>query len=207
MTSTTDAEVAARYGVTVDEEAEGIAEPWNTDGGNIQWIATFSEWVGKAAAWLTLPLLVVLGGSALWRSAWRLFDEGKSIVWAQDVGYMIYATHFLLGAAFTLKKSGHIRTDFEYRKWSVKKQAGMDIFIYGFMFIPVMILALDVSLEFAEKSFDQRETTILSPWDGPLWPLKLMLPLGVFLWLLQSVSELVKSIRAYRAGEWEESSV
>ena len=203
MTSTTDAEVAARYGVTVDEDAEGIAEPWNTDGGSIRWIATISEWVGKAAAWLTLPLLVVLGGSALWRT----LGIGNSIVWAQDVGYMIYATHFLLGAAFTLRRSGHIRTDFEYRKWSTKRQAGTDIFIYAFLFIPVMILALDVSLEFAEKSFDQRETTILSPWDGPLWPLKAMLPLGIFLWLLQSISELVKSIRAFRAGTWEEPLV
>lgn len=199
MTSTTDAEVAARYGVSVDEEAEGIAEPWNTDGGGIRAIGTLSEWVGKAAAWLTLPLLVVLGGSALWRS----LDLGASIPWAQDVGYMIYATHFLLGAAFTLKKSGHIRTDFEYRKWSVRKQTAMDIFIYGVLFIPVMILALDVSIEFAQKSIDQREKTILSPWDGPLWPLKTVLPIAIFLWLLQSISELVKSIRAFRKGEWE----
>jgi len=201
LTSTTDAEVAARYGVTVDEEAEGIAEPWNTDGGNIRWIATLSEWVGKAASWLTLPLLAVLGGSALWRKV------TSSLPWALDVGYMIYATHFLLGAAYTLKRSGHIRTDFEYRKWSVRKQTGIDIFIYAFLFIPVMIMALDVSLEFAEKSFNQRETTILSPWDGPLWPLKAMLPLGIFLWLLQSISELVKSIRAFRAGEWQEPNV
>lgn len=203
MTSTTDAEVAARYGVEVDEEAEGIAEPWNTDGGNIGWIATLSEWIGKAASWLTLPLLVVLGGSALWRT----LGVGSSIVWSQDVGYMLYSAHFLLGAAFTLKRSGHIRTDFEYRKWSVRKQAGIDAFIYAFLFIPVLILALDVSLEFAKNSYDQGETTILSPWDGPLWPLKFMLPIGIFLWLLQSISELVKSIRAFRAGEWEPSSV
>jgi len=120
---------------------------------------------------------------------------------------MIYATHFLLGAAYTLKRSGHIRTDFEYRKWSVRKQTGIDIFIYAVLFIPVMIMALDVSLEFAEKSFNQRETTILSPWNGPLWPLKAMLPFGIFLWLLQSISELVKSVRAFIANEWQEPNV
>ncbi len=200
MTSTTDAEVAARYGVTVDEEAEGIAEPWNTDGGNIRWIASLSEWVGKAASWLTLPLLVVLGGSALWRS----LGFGKSFVWAQDIGYTIYASHFLLGAAYTLKKSGHIRTDFEYRKWSVKKQAGIDAFIYAFLFIPVMVVALWVSTGWAWDSFQIREQVITSAWDGPLWTLKAMLPIGLFLWTLQSISELVKSVRAYRKGEWEE---
>ncbi len=199
MTSTTDAEVAARYGVSVDEEAEGIAEPWNTDGGGIRPISALSEGVGKAAAWLTLPLLAVLGGEALRRAFF-----GNSFIWAQDVGYMLYATHFLLGAAYTLKKSGHIRTDFEYRKWSTRRQAGMDIFIYAFLFIPVMLLALDVSIEFAWKSFEQREQVITSAWDGPLWPLKAMLPIALFLWTLQSISELVKSIRAFRKGEWEE---
>lgn len=194
----TDAEVAARYGVSVDEEAEGIAEPWNTDGGNIRWIAKLSEGTGKAAAWLTLPLLFVLAAEAI-----RRFIFGNSFIWASDTAYMLYSSHFLLGAAFTLKRSGHIRTDFQYRKWAPRKQAWTDFVIYVFMFIPALILGFWKSLEFATKSMRQRETTITSPWDGPLWVLKVILPLAIFLWLLQSISEAVKSYRVIRSGQWE----
>lgn len=194
----TDAEVAAKYGYTVDEEAEGIAEPWNTDGGNVRWIATISEWTGQAVSWLTLPLMGILAFEAIRRS---LFDV--STKWAQDIGYMLYATHFLIGAAYTLKHSGHIRTDFKYREWSSKTQALVDALIYGLLFIPVMVLALKISFDFAWKSFQQREGVIQSAWQGPIWPLKAMLPLGLGLWTLQSISELVKSIRAFRSGEWE----
>ncbi len=194
----TDSEVAARYGVTVDEEAEGIAEPWNTDGGGIRWIGSLSEWVGKAAMWLTLPLVAILAIQPV-----RLELTGKSFVWSQDVAYFLYATHFLLGAAFTLKRSGHIRTDFSYRKWKSRTQAWVDLVIYGLLFIPVMVVATWVSADFAKRSFDQREQVILSTWDGPLWPLKIMLPVGLFLWTLQSISEFVKSYRVVRSGEWE----
>lgn len=197
MTST-DHEVAARYGVEVDEEAEGIAEPWNTDGGNIPWIAAISEWTGRAVAWLVLPLMAVLAGEVISR---KLF--GQSLRWAQDVAYMIYATHFLIGSAYTLKNSGHIRTDFMYRNWSVKKQALADMLTYALVFIPVMLVACWVAWDFGWTSFERRERVIQSPWRGPIWPLKMMLPLGLGLWTLQSISELVKSWRAYNKGEWE----
>ncbi len=193
----TDHEVAARYGVEVDEEAEGIAEPWNTDGGNIGWIALLSEWTGRVVAWLVLPLMAVLAFEAIRRS---LFDQ--STRWASDVAYMIYATHFLLGAAYTLKNSGHIRTDFVYRNWGVKRQSLVDLITYAVFFIPVMLIAIKVSTEFAWRSFEQRERVIQSPWRGPIWPLKAMLPLGLALWTLQSVSEYVKSVRAYFEETW-----
>jgi TRAP-type mannitol/chloroaromatic compound transport system permease small subunit len=194
----TDHEVAARYGIAVDEEAEGIAEPWNTDGGNVGWIASISEWTGRVVAWLVLPLMAILAFEAI-----RRFLFGQSTAWAQDVAYMIYATHFLIGAAYTLKHSGHIRTDFAYRNWKTKRQALVDAVIYGVVFIPVMVIAVKVSAEFAWDSFRIREKVIQSPWRGPVWPLKAMLPLGLALWTLQSVSEFIKSVRAYRSGEWE----
>lgn len=199
MTSTTDAEIAARYGVSVDEEAEGIAEPWNTDGGNVRPIAALSEWTGKAASWLVLPLVAVLALEALRR---RIF--GDSFIWAQDIAYMLYATHFLLGSAFTLKRSGHIRTDFRYRDWKPRTQAGVDFAVYLFLFIPALAVAVWVSADFAWEAFQRKERVIRSAWqDGPLWPLLAILPLGLTLWLLQSISETVKSFRVMRSGQWE----
>lgn len=193
--SSTDADAS------IDNELAGladeIAEPWNTDGGNIGWIAGISEWTGKAAAWLVLPLMAILAIEAIRRS---LFGVG--IVWAQDLGYMLYATHFIVGAAYTLKRSGHIRTDFVYRNWSTKRQAGVDSIIYLVLFLPVMLIALWVTGEWAWEAFERRERVIQSPWRGPVWPLKAMLPLGIGLWTLQAISELVKSVGAFRTGEW-----
>ncbi len=197
----TDADVAAHYGYSVDEEAEGIAEPWNTDGGNVGWIASLSEWSGRAVAWLVIPLMAILAFEAIRRS---LFDQ--STRWAQDVAYMLYATHFMLGAAYTLKRSGHIRTDFVYRKWGARRQATVDVVIYVVLFIPVISLAVWVSGEWAWEAFERRERVIQSPWRGPIWPLKAMLPLGLFLWALQAVSEVVKSIGTIRSGEWKPDS-
>jgi len=142
--------------------------------------------------------LAVLAAEALRR---RFF--GNSFIWAQDVAYMLYATHFLLGSAFTLKRSGHIRTDFSYRKWKPRTQATADFLIYLLLFIPCLVIALNESAQFAWASFGNREKVARSAWqDGPLWLLLAMLPLGLLLWLLQSISELVKSFRVMQSGEW-----
>ena len=43
-------------------------------------------------------------------------------VWAYDISRMVYGAMFVLGAGYALSKGVHIRSDFLYRKWSVRTQ-------------------------------------------------------------------------------------
>lgn len=196
MSDDLETALAAEHGVEIDTAEAGIDEPWNTDRGGIEAINAASEWSGQAISWLGLALMVTLVADVLFR---RFAD---TIPWANDFAYFLYSLHFILGAAFTLKRSGHIRTDFVYRNWSVKRQAITDAVVYGFFFIPALSAALWVSVEKGLKSFDLREEVITSNSGLPLWVLKVALPIGLLMWLLQSISELVKSIRAANDGEW-----
>src|SRR6476469_4951403 len=72
---------------------------------------------GKAVAWLIIPMV----GSLVYEVVARyLFNAPTE--WAYDMTFMLYGTFFMLGAAYTLQKKGHIRTDSFYSAWSVKRQ-------------------------------------------------------------------------------------
>ena len=47
--------------------------------------------------------------------------------WAYDMTFMLYGTFFMLGAAFTLQRKGHVRTDSFYDRWSPRRQALVDL--------------------------------------------------------------------------------
>ena len=72
----------------------------------IRAIDRFSEWSGKAVAWLILPLVFGLTYEAIAR---YLFNAPT--LWAFDLSYMLYGAIFMLGAHYTLLKGAHIRTD------------------------------------------------------------------------------------------------
>lgn len=193
-----ETQIAADYGVTVDVSGTEADEPWNTDRGGIDAINAVSEGTGQVVSWLALALVITFVADVFSRT---FFDD--SISWANDLGYFLYSIHFIIGAAFTLKRSGHIRTDFVYRNWGARRQGLTDAIVYGLLFIPALSVALWIATEKGWNSYQLREEVITSTSGLPLWVLKVALPIGLLLWLLQSVSEFVKSVRVARSGEWQ----
>src|SRR3989338_4158667 len=84
----------------------------------IKVIDTFSEWSGKAFAWMIVPLVLALTYEVVARYG---FDAPT--IWAYDVSYMGYGGHFMLGAGYTLLQKGHIRPDFFYEAWPGRRLA------------------------------------------------------------------------------------
>lgn len=156
-----------------------------------------SVWTARVVAWLILPLTGVLVYEVLSR---KLF--GRPTMWASDTSYMIYGALFMLGAAYTLRRGGHIRTDFFYRLWSPRVQGAVDATLYLLFFFPGIALFLWAGWDFAWGSWVQGERAITSPWRAPIYLLKMVIPVTAVLLLLQGVSELLKSVHAAIRGRW-----
>lgn len=156
-----------------------------------------AEWTGRIVSWLIIPMV----GSLVYEVGARyLFDAPT--VWAYDMTFMLYGSFFMLGAAYTLKHKGHIRTDSFYGSWSPRRQGWVDTICYAVFFFPPLIAFLVVTWDYFLKSYGQDERIMTSPWMPIVWPFKLVLPLATMLLLLQGISELVKSVHAARKGEW-----
>jgi len=162
----------------------------------IRIIDAISAWSGRAVAWLILPLIAGMTYEVVIRHLWQPTQ------WAYDTSYMLYGAMFMLGAAYTLYRGAHIRTDFLYQKWSVKTQATVDAFCYLFLFFPGIAVFLWLGGEFAWNSWLRNERTVGSSWMPIIYPLKAVIPAAAALLLLQGVSEFLKCIYALRTGQW-----
>jgi TRAP-type mannitol/chloroaromatic compound transport system permease small subunit len=160
-------------------------------------IDNITDWGGKAVAWLVVPLVCAL----VYEVFARYFFHAPT-VWAYDVTYMIYGTLYMLGAAYTLLKGGHIRTDILYRLWSPRWQGIVDGSLYILFFFPGVFLFFLAGWEYAAHSWAMKEQTALSPWRPIIYPFKTVIPVTLVLLLVQGVSELLKSIYAAVKGEW-----
>ena len=87
----------------------------------VHFLDQISLWSGRLTGWLIIPMVL----SLVWEVVARYFFNAPT-VWAYDMTYMLYGSFFMLGAAYTLMRGGHIRTDSLYGGWSVRKQGLVD---------------------------------------------------------------------------------
>ena len=160
-------------------------------------IDTFSLWIGRVVAWLTVPLM-----AAMVYEVFARYYFTAPTLWAYDISRMVYGAMFILGSAYALSKGVHIRSDFIYRKWSVKTQGRVDLALYVICYFPAMVILLWVSSEWAWTSLSRGERGTDTSWMPLLGPVKSALPVGVVFLIIQGVSELLKSLHAARRGEW-----
>jgi TRAP-type mannitol/chloroaromatic compound transport system permease small subunit len=156
-------------------------------------IDRFTERSGLAFAWLIAPLLAAVAWEVVARYS---FDAPTS--WAYETIYALYAALFMLGAAYALRVGAHVRTDFLWEKWSPRTRAAIECVAYLVCFFPGMLLFLAVGLEATWLSFVTDERSADTAWFPPLWPLKALVPASAALLLLQGVSELLKSLHAWK---------
>jgi TRAP-type mannitol/chloroaromatic compound transport system permease small subunit len=161
-------------------------------------IDAVSDWSGRLLRWLAIPLV---GGLVYEVVARYVFDAPT--IWAYDITYMLYGSLFMLGAAYTLYKQGHIRTDILYRLLPQRWQGIVDAALYLVFFFPAVAFLLVVGIDFAAESWSIRERTTLSAWRPPVYPLKTVIPVAAFLLLVQGVAELLKSVRTALRGRWQ----
>lgn len=154
-----------------------------------------AEWSGEIFCWMIIPLVFSMVYEVFARYVFN-----AATIWSYDISYMLYGSHFMLGAAYTLLRGGHIRTDIFYMNWSPRTKGVVDASLYLFLFFPGMVFFFWMGLQEALHSWDIREVSDASPWRPAIYPLKMVIPLSAALLLLQGLSEFLKSLHAARKG-------
>lgn len=162
----------------------------------VQNIDKVALWSGSLVSWLILPMVLAL----VYEVVARYFFNAPTI-WAYDVTFITYGTFFMLGAAYTLQRNGHIRTDSFYAYWPKERQGMVDTICYLVFFFPPLLIFLFVTWDYSLVSYMRGERSVTSPWLPPIWPLKAVLPASCVLLMIQGVAELLRSVHAWRTGE------
>ena len=157
----------------------------------------FSTWVGKAAAWLIVTLMLVVCAEVFKRYALN-----APTAWIYDVNNMMYGTLFMMSGAYTLSKNGHVRGDVLYGFLQPRTQASIDLVLYVLFFIPGVIALTYAGFYYASESWAINEHSNITAEGPPIYPFKTVIPLaGAFL-LAQGVVEIIRCVICIRQGEW-----
>jgi len=155
-----------------------------------------STWFGKSFAWLivVLMLLVVV-------EVFKRYILNAPTAWVFDASNMLYGTLFMMGGAYTLSQDGHVRGDFLYGSMKPRKQAAIDLVLFGLFFLPgVMALTWSGWTYFQDSLAINEQTFNADPL--PVYPFKFIIPLAGALVLMQGLAEMLRCLVCLQTGEW-----
>jgi TRAP-type mannitol/chloroaromatic compound transport system permease small subunit len=160
-------------------------------------VDSVSTWIGKIGSWAILVLTFAMSYEVMMRYLFR-----APTAWAFDASYILYGTLFMLAGPYALARNAHVRGDFLYRQWPVKRQATLDLVLYFLFFFPGILALCYAGYGFASFSWLIKENSSNSPVPIPLYHFKTLIPLVGGLMVLQGIAEVIRCIQALKTGEW-----
>ena len=154
----------------------------------IRGIDRFTDATGKLIALAMLFLVFSISYECFSR---YLLDSPT--IWVSDTSYIANGSAFMLGCGYAMLKGAHVRTDMLWDKYSERKKGAIDLGAYLLLFFPAMITFFVISVDDAWYSYQIGETSEQSPWRAILWPFRASVPLAALLFMVQGVSESLKS--------------
>jgi TRAP-type mannitol/chloroaromatic compound transport system permease small subunit len=134
-------------------------------------------------------------------------------LWTLEIAQFAMVSYYVLGGPYSIQLGSNVRMDLFYGEWSTRKKAQIDAMTVFFLlfYLGILLYGGLGSLAYSLGHYGDEPIQFLlgvltgqespgrlerSPtaWRPFLWPVKLVMCLGVFLMLLQSISELLKDI-------------
>lgn len=160
-------------------------------------IDQLTKTIGHAFAWC---IVILTFGTSYEVFVRYVLNDPTS--WAFDMSYLMYGAVFFMAGAYTLSRGGHVRADMFYRLWRPRVQATVELILYVTFFFPGILALVYSGWSYGFESTRIFEVSVNSPAGVPIWPLKMMIPFGAALMVLQGLAEVLRCVQCLRDGEW-----
>jgi len=153
-----------------------------------------SKWSGVLFAYLLWPGVAVL----IYEIGARYIFNAPTI-WAHGTTQRIFAVYYFICGAYVSLHRDHITMDLIYNQFSLRKKAILDIISFLFFLLFCSAL-LWYGSRYAWSSLMRLEPCN-PPFRAPLYPIKLMIPFGALLIILQELANLWRSFYTVITGK------
>ena len=151
-------------------------------------VTRLNIWIGKIAAWLIVPIFVLLMADVIMR-----YLVGSAAIWTAEFAQLIFGAYAVIAGGYLLVERAHVNVDIIYGKFSRANKAVVDLatsFLF-FLFLAVLIWqGVDMAWDSAAKF--ERSSSL---WNPHIWPVKVVIPIAAVLLLLQGFVRLASDIR------------
>lgn len=157
-------------------------------------IDRINEWIGRIISYV-----LIITVSACMIEVLMRYVFNSPTKWSYEVEIFTCGTLYVLVGAYTLLHKKHVSVDLLYLKFSEKTKLIINLVIF-FPLILIMAGGLAyIGFEYAFTSIAIRETSYTS-WAPPIWPVKLMLPIGGVLLALQAIANFLRDLNKLGGG-------
>lgn len=163
--------------------------------GIVHKIENISEWCGRIFSWFIVAVILL--------SVFEVFTRrllGKPTIWTHETLSYLFCASIMLTMAYTLKYKQHVVVDLIYGRLKPKTKAILDVITFVFFLGFFSVIYVWNGTVFAATSWAMLERTP-SAFNFYVFPAKTLLPVGVFLLLLQGLSDFLKNIVFLVKGE------
>jgi TRAP-type mannitol/chloroaromatic compound transport system permease small subunit len=161
----------------------------------IRLFVRYVDAVNCAVGRFAMYLFFVMGGILIYATLSRVV-AGVPVNWALEMSQFLLSAYYLLGGPYSLQINGHVRMDLLYNELSPRKRAVTDTITIFFVIFYLVVLfaggvsATDYAIQYKQQNY--------SSWAPLLWPIKLVMTIGIFLMLLQTISIFFKDVAEAR---------
>ena len=152
-------------------------------------IDSISEWTAKAISWFSVALVLVLVYDVVMR-----YVFGGATVWAYETAVMLGATFYVMGWAYVHRLREHIRVDVFYVRLSPRRKIIIDIVGTLLFLLPLLVVLIDGSAFYMLRAWRINEVLAETFWYPPAGPFKTVLVVGLSLFALQVVTQLIRDL-------------
>jgi TRAP-type mannitol/chloroaromatic compound transport system permease small subunit len=152
-----------------------------------------NEWCGRVVGLQILLIVAVIVYEVVAR-----YGFNAPTLWANETMIYVTAMAYLLGGGYALLHRRHVSVDVVYARLGAAARARCDAVTLVFFLLYLGALIWAGSL-WAWESMKIGETTG-TPWNPPIWPVKLAIPVAGALVLLQGIANVVRELRAAGPG-------
>ena len=157
----------------------------------VRYVDRLNYGVGRFAMYLIFPMGAIL----LYSTVARLV-LGYPVNWALEMTQFMLSAYYLLGGAYSMQLDAHVRMDLFYSNMRPKTRAVTDSITILFVVFYLIVLfwggvsSTNYSIVYSQKNY--------TAWAPVLWPVKVAMTAGIFLMLLQTISQFFKDVAEAR---------
>jgi len=135
--------------------------------------------------------IFVMMGILLWSSISKTFFVPS--LWTLEVAQFAMVAYYMLGGPYSIQMGSNVRMDLLYGEWSDHRKAQVDAMTILFLIV-YLIFLLWGGWDSFQYSISYGGERSPSAWRPYMWPIKAIMLVGIFLMLLQAISEFFKDV-------------
>lgn len=148
-------------------------------------IDKLNDKVGKGIMFLIAALTLMVVFSVVMRYGLNLPTK-----WSFEAIGFVCGTYIILAGGYAILHHSHVNVDILYSRFSPRVKAIIDVITAVVFFLFAVVLVWQGG-QYAWHSVELQQTTG-SPWNPPVYPVKIMIPIGASLLLLQGIAKFIR---------------